>query len=58
MIRHKKDYAVAAINGTLAPRGDTHFARTIGIGDKQVIAGEGFRVLTGGVVEFDSGLRL
>jgi len=25
MIRHIKDYAMAAINGTLAPRGHTHF---------------------------------
>jgi hypothetical protein len=54
----QKDYAVAAINGTLAPRSATHFVRTIGIDHKKVFAGEGFRVLTGGVVEFDSGLRL
>ena len=53
-----KDYAVAAINGTLAPRGDTHFVRTVGIGHKQVITGEDLRVLTGGVVVFDSGVRL
>ena len=58
MIRHIKDYAVAAINGTLASRGDTRFVRTVGIDHKQVIAGEGFRVLTGGVVELDSGLPL
>ena len=49
---------MAAINGTLAPRDDTHFVRTVGIDHKQVIAGEGFCVLTGGVVVFDSGLRL
>jgi hypothetical protein len=55
---HMKDYAVAAINGTLAPRGDTHFVRTVGIGHKQVITGEDLRVLTGGVVVFDSGVRL
>jgi hypothetical protein len=58
MIRHIKDYAMAAINSTLARRGDTHFVRTVGIDHKQAIAGEGVRVLTGGVVEFDSGLRL
>ena len=58
MIRHIKDYAIAAINSTLARRGDTHFVRTVGIDHKQAIAGEGVRVLTGGVVEFDSGLRL
>lgn len=49
---------MAAINSTLARRGDTHFVRTVGIDHKQAIAGEGVRVLTGGVVEFDSGLRL
>src|SRR5262249_39170481 len=44
MIRHTKDYAVATINGTPAPRGDTPFARTVGIDHKQAIAGEGFRL--------------
>jgi hypothetical protein len=51
------DYAVAAINGTLAPRDDTHFVCNIGIGYKRLIVDEGFRVSTGEVA-FDSGLRL
>jgi hypothetical protein len=55
---HMKDYAMAAVNGTLARRRDAHFVRTIGIDHKQAIAGEGFRVLAGGVVENHSGLQL
>jgi hypothetical protein len=53
MVRHIKDYAMGAINGTLTPRGDTHFVRTVGFGHKQAIVGEGFCVLTGGVVALE-----
>jgi hypothetical protein len=58
LIRHMKDYAMAAVNGTLARRRDAHFVGTIGTDHKQAIAGEGFRVLAGGVVENHSGLQL